>query len=155
MKNNKGFSLVELIIVIAIMAILVGVLAPSLIKQLEKAKVSSDATVCDTVCTAFTTAINDCATLPESVQTATLNYFSAAGADLAGLTSPDSLGKSFMETLGVTAFADVASSLKSSGAHTIMMAVDSLQNVKVWIPNTDSTGSKGKGTTPINVISVD
>ncbi|MBP3295880.1 MAG: prepilin-type N-terminal cleavage/methylation domain-containing protein, partial [Lachnospiraceae bacterium] len=28
MKNNKGFSLVELIIVIAIMAILVGVMAP-------------------------------------------------------------------------------------------------------------------------------
>ncbi|MBR3517707.1 MAG: prepilin-type N-terminal cleavage/methylation domain-containing protein, partial [Lachnospiraceae bacterium] len=31
MKNNKGFSLVELIIVIAIMAILVGVMAPQLI----------------------------------------------------------------------------------------------------------------------------
>ncbi|MCQ2541905.1 MAG: prepilin-type N-terminal cleavage/methylation domain-containing protein, partial [Lachnospiraceae bacterium] len=30
MKNNKGFSLVELIIVIAIMAILVGVIAPQL-----------------------------------------------------------------------------------------------------------------------------
>ena len=31
-KNNKGFSLVELIIVIAIMAILAGALAPALIK---------------------------------------------------------------------------------------------------------------------------
>ena len=31
MKNNKGFSLVELIIVIAIMAILAGALAPALI----------------------------------------------------------------------------------------------------------------------------
>ncbi|HAL02696.1 MAG TPA: hypothetical protein DCP07_05005, partial [Lachnospiraceae bacterium] len=36
MKNNKGFSLVELIIVIAIMAILVGVMAPQLIKYIEK-----------------------------------------------------------------------------------------------------------------------
>ncbi len=42
MKNNKGFSLVELIIVIAIMAILVGIMAPQLIKYIEKAKVSSD-----------------------------------------------------------------------------------------------------------------
>ena len=30
-KNNKGFSLVELIIVIAIMAILAGALAPCLL----------------------------------------------------------------------------------------------------------------------------
>ena len=31
-KDNKGFSLVELIIVVAIMAILVGLLAPQYIK---------------------------------------------------------------------------------------------------------------------------
>lgn len=40
--NNKGFSLVELIIVIAIMAILVGVLAPQYIKFVEKSKISTD-----------------------------------------------------------------------------------------------------------------
>ena len=33
--TNKGFSLVELIIVIAIMAVLVGVLAPQFIKYLK------------------------------------------------------------------------------------------------------------------------
>lgn len=41
--NNKGFSLVELIIVIAIMAILVVVLAPQYLKYVEKSRVSSDA----------------------------------------------------------------------------------------------------------------
>lgn len=40
--NNKGFSLVELIIVIAIMAILVGVLAPQFIKYVEKSRQSTD-----------------------------------------------------------------------------------------------------------------
>lgn len=40
--NNKGFSLVELIIVIAIMAILIVVLAPQYLKYVEKSRVSSD-----------------------------------------------------------------------------------------------------------------
>lgn len=41
-KNNSGFSLVELIIVIAIMAVLIGVLAPQFIKYVEKSKESKD-----------------------------------------------------------------------------------------------------------------
>lgn len=38
MKNNKGFSLVELLITISIMAILVAVISPSLISKIESAK---------------------------------------------------------------------------------------------------------------------
>lgn len=40
--NNKGFSLVELIIVIAIMVVLVGVLAPQFIKYVESSRQSTD-----------------------------------------------------------------------------------------------------------------
>lgn len=40
--NNKGFSLVELIIVIAIMAVLVVVLAPQYLKYVEKSRNSTD-----------------------------------------------------------------------------------------------------------------
>ena len=42
-NDNKGFSLVELIIVVAIMAILVGLLAPQYIKYVEKSRKSADA----------------------------------------------------------------------------------------------------------------
>ena len=52
--GNKGFSLVELIVVIAIMAVLVGVLAPTLIKNIEKSRVSND-----TVKGAITTVLAD------------------------------------------------------------------------------------------------
>nr|MCR4648880.1 type II secretion system GspH family protein [Lachnospiraceae bacterium] len=45
MKENKGFSLVELIIVIAIMAILTGVMAPQLIRHMEKTNVAADTQV--------------------------------------------------------------------------------------------------------------
>lgn len=47
--NNKGFSLVELIIVIAIMAILAAALAPQLMKYIEKSRVSTDATSCSSI----------------------------------------------------------------------------------------------------------
>lgn len=40
--NNKGFSLIELIVVIAIMAILVGALAPQVTKYIESARRASD-----------------------------------------------------------------------------------------------------------------
>lgn len=47
--GNKGFSLVELIVVIAIMAVLVGVLAPTLIKNVGKSRKSKDDQNLDTV----------------------------------------------------------------------------------------------------------
>lgn len=41
-KNNKGFSLVELIIVIAIMAILIGIVGMNVLPQIENARQSKD-----------------------------------------------------------------------------------------------------------------
>lgn len=42
--NNKGFSLIELIIVIAIMAVLVAIIAPNLTRYLGKSKQETDKT---------------------------------------------------------------------------------------------------------------
>lgn len=52
-KNNKGFSLVELIVVIAIMAVLVGVLAPQLMKYVEKSREATDIQNCDSIASAL------------------------------------------------------------------------------------------------------
>lgn len=51
-KNNKGFSLVELLVVIAIMVVLVGVIAPTLLRNIEKSRVSRDIQTLDSVAAA-------------------------------------------------------------------------------------------------------
>lgn len=66
-KNNKGFSLVELIIVIAIMAVLVGVLAPQLIKYVEKSREATDIQNCDSIVSAIKTYYSDKDNAPDNV----------------------------------------------------------------------------------------
>lgn len=58
-KDNKGFSLVELIIVIAIMAVLVGVLAPAYLRYVEKSRKSADVQAVDAVMSAMEAAAID------------------------------------------------------------------------------------------------
>ena len=53
--NNRGFSLPELIIVMAIMAVLVGVLLPTYLKYVNNSKVSADLTNAEELASALRT----------------------------------------------------------------------------------------------------
>ena len=55
--KNKGFSLVELIIVIAIMAILAAAIAPALIRYIDKSRRSDDVAAAETINTATQAAL--------------------------------------------------------------------------------------------------
>ncbi len=57
--GNKGFSLVELIIVIAIMAVLVAILAPQYLKYVDKSRQSADDANADQILTAVQVAMAD------------------------------------------------------------------------------------------------
>ena len=65
LNRNKGFSLIELIIVIAIAAILVAIMVPVLFKYIEKTNVSSDTQLADTVRSAFLCAVTDARVLSD------------------------------------------------------------------------------------------
>ncbi len=58
-KNNKGFTLVELIIVVAIIAVLAGVLAPQYLRYVERSRESNDLQVATSIMRAATVAIAD------------------------------------------------------------------------------------------------
>lgn len=58
-KNNKGFSLVELIVVMAIMAILAVTLAPRLLNYVDKARQANDREVINNIYTATQYALVD------------------------------------------------------------------------------------------------
>ncbi len=55
--KNKGFSLVELIIVIAIMAILAAAIAPALIRYIDKSRRADDVAAGETINTAVSAAL--------------------------------------------------------------------------------------------------
>lgn len=146
MKNNKGFSLVELIIVIAIMAILVGVMAPQLIKYIEKSNVSADTQLAGTIQTAVTTAMMD----PEVIANSTANSY-VTSLQKASTAQPISTfvgtanlyTSAVSEILGTTNASDVTGSLKSAGASSIMVTLGT-NSCDVVLPGTDSRGSKGQ-----------
>lgn len=58
-NKNKGFSLIELIIAIAILVILTGLLAPQFMKYIEKSREAKDMQALDTVYTAVQGALTD------------------------------------------------------------------------------------------------
>ncbi len=142
MRNNKGFSLVELIIVIAIMAILIGVMAPQLIKYIEKTNVSSDTQLCDSVKTAVTTAMMD----PAVINAPSNGIPTGSSAvQLSTLTTSNAFNDAVAETLGYSAanLGQIDNEIKSAhGAGGIKFQIIGSNQVCVWICNSDASGKK-------------
>lgn len=86
--NNKGFSLVELIIVIAIMAILIVVLAPQYLKYVERSRNSTDMQNAATIKTAIETYAAD----PEAQKAFASETFTVKIAQAGGTIGVDSNG---------------------------------------------------------------
>ena len=125
--TNKGFSLVELIIVIAIMAVLVGVLAPQYIKYVEKSRVSADAQQVEEFTGAMTVLASDVDVTLDSTKTYTVT------SDTTGKITISNDLKTIFDSLGSV---DTAknNSYKSTSykaqAITISLAYDG--TAKVW-----------------------
>lgn len=138
-KNNKGFSLIELIIAIAILIILTGMLAPQFMKYIEKSREAKDMQTLDTVYSAVQGAIADEKAyegLMKVLESEKINE--EKGVELETLmptTGDDAFGKELENLLGKSA-ADINKSFQSKLAtstkdNKIYVAIDNNMQVVV------------------------
>lgn len=149
--GNKGFSLVELIVVIAIMAVLVGVLAPTLIRNVEKSRESTDLQTLDSIRSSVTTALS-----VESVNKAFVSEVNPTGGaakdsvsiNLKAVSDAGSTGDAFLNKLNAELDADgvLAATLKSKacGSTPISIEITADGKVKVYVDGVDHTKTKSK-----------
>lgn len=92
MEKNQGFSLIELIVVIALIAVLTGVLAPQYLKYVEKAKLSTDEDTADVLVSAGYLMVSD-EEYNQGISDGDQIIFSASGISVqsAGTTIEDGL----------------------------------------------------------------
>lgn len=146
--NNKGFSLVELIIVIAIMAILAGAIAPALIKYIDKSRKSNDVSSAKTIKTAIETALGT-ESVYETLTNTTGTETATVVTIVPGQATSDATG-----TAGV--LIDKCSKPANGGAEIADCAKSIGSNIGEKTPKIkyrkkiDTKGNKGDDITPTN-----
>lgn len=121
--NNKGFSLVELIVVIAIMAVLIGVLAPQFLRYVEKSRLQKDNQAISEIAQATKTAMGN-----EKV------YDSVTTTTTIGTTS----GKSYTFTTGANTLEGEVGSTVGTQVLLNSKTYSTAPDIKVYI-DTDKT----------------
>ena len=160
MGDNKGFSLVEIIVVVAIMGILVGILAPKYLIYIEKANVASDMQSLDRVYYALYTAMAEDKVLKDPVSQQFIEHDMQSRVALEDIPVNSVLYKVMCETLNYT---DLNSSTymrdfraKSTASSKIyfMYKGTCVNPIAMWISHTDISGEKNTSEDPASYTNI-
>ena len=133
--KNKGFSLVELIIVIAIMAILAAAIAPALIRYIDKSRRADDVTAAGTIESAVLTAIAN-----EKAYDQAVPGSGSSHVVYCTKTTTSAVGTVFSSEIAATLGQGVDIKYTKKGANCYNAFITSEGNVEVYI----GTGSGNK-----------
>ena len=142
--TNKGFSLVELIIVVAIMAVLIGVLAPQYLRYVEKTRLQRDNSSIAEVANVIKMASAEEAVITQlATGSVTYNFSAAAGMTTVASTALDNEIKLTITPADVK----MTSNTYSSTAPTLTVKINSTNNqIEVEASNWKDTPSSAVST---------
>lgn len=140
--NNKGFSLIELIIVIAIMAVLVAIIAPNLTKYLGSSKQKTDDKNIDEVEQQVKNTISD-ATISDVTVTAGTYFLNGADATKGMGVKKSGAGTYTYSTDATNSFEKLLAVNLQDGK-TVSKQNTSNKYIKVEITGSESAGYKVK-----------
>ena len=155
--GNKGFSLVELIVVIAIMAVLVAVLAPTLIGKIEESRESSDLSTVTEIKTQVTNMLANEEIYDAVVSTSAKEYILTADLKLTESGSTDDKANGELTNV-LEPFKFQSKKARQTGA-TVKVRINEKGKVYVLVTSSASesaaiTLSDGKPLSSGNVITV-
>lgn len=135
--SNKGFSMVELIIVIAIMAILAAALAPALIKYINKSRLSTDISTGTSIASAMNSAL-----AVESAYDDAFSYTTATQLNsLLGQAAGNSYAKELADIIGASVKGKTKKDLNNApvSQEYFVLVNPGSNKVQVWYGATDTS----------------
>ena len=122
-KNNKGFTLAELLIVVAIIAVLTAIAIPVFTTQLEKSREAADlANIRSAYAEAMAAAV---AGEQANVGNVTVNYVATGGSTYTVTTPPAQSTGAWerVDTDAISEYADLPTSVTQGTAFTVVVTV--------------------------------